>query len=145
MTRLTAVICEDEPRMAAALADTVTSMYGLHLAATVDSVGEAIAATHRETPSLVVVDLALAGELGLGVIAALHEAAPGCAVVVLVPPAFVGLQFEAVASGAMNLVETTDLRPLQCCIEHLTEVHGEGCPSCADQARRRAALWDWRD
>lgn len=140
-TGLVAVICEDDPALAAALADTVTHLYGLRLAATVASAAEAIEAAGLAKPDLVVIDLALAGEVGLGVIDRLREAAPGCAVVVLVPPAFVGLQPEAVASGAMTLVESSDLRSLQCCIEHLTEAHGDACHSCADQQRRRASLW----
>lgn len=142
---LVAVICEDDPALATALADTVVHLYGLRLAAAVASAAEAVAAVGLAKPDLVVIDLALAGDVGLGVIATLQEAAPGCAVVVVVPPAFVGLQPEAVASGAMTLVESSDLRSLQCCIEHLTEVHGDACRSCADQQRRRASLWTLSD
>ncbi len=141
---LVAVICEDDPGLANALAAAVTHLYGLRVAAAVASAAEAIAATAVAQPDLVVIDLALAGELGLGVIAALHEAAPGCSVVVVVRPAFVGLQAEAVASGAMTLIESSDLRALQCCIEHLNGAHGEACPSCADQQRRRSLLSTWR-
>ncbi len=141
---MVAVICEDDPRLATALADTVTHLYGLKVAAAVASAAEAISAVAVARPTLVVIDLALAGDLGLGVIAALHEAAPACAVVVVVPPAFVELQPEAVASGAMTLVDSSDLRGLQCCIEHLSGVHGEACPSCADQQRRRSLLSTWR-
>lgn len=142
---LVAVICEDEPELAAALADTLTHLYGLQLLATVTTAAEAVRVAASAKPDLVVIDLALAGALGLGVVAALHEAAPGSAVVVVVPPAFVGLQPEAVAAGAMTLVESSDLRPLQCCVEHLTGVHGDACPSCADQQRRRESVWWWRD
>lgn len=138
---LVAVICEDDPGLVTALATTVTHLYGVRLAASVTSAPEATAATALCRPDLVVIDLALAGEHGLGVIGVLHDASPGCAVVVVVPPAFVGLQADAVASGAMTLVESSDLRPLQCCIEHLTQVHGDDCRSCADQQRRRASLW----
>lgn len=138
---LVAVICEDDPGLASALAATVTHLYGMELAASVSSAPEAIAATVVCRPDLVVIDLALAGEHGLEVVGVLHDAAPGCAVVVMVPPAFVGLQAEAVASGAMTLVESSDLRALQCCIEHLTGVHGENCRSCTDQQRRRDSLW----
>jgi len=142
---LVAVICEDDVALATALVDTVTNVYGLRLAATVASAAEAIAATAHFKADLVVIDLALAGHLGLGVVAALHEASPGCAVVVVVSPTFVTLEVEAVAAGAMTLVESSDLRPLQCCIEHLTQVHGDDCPSCADQQRRRTSLWRWHD
>lgn len=140
---LLAVICQDDGALATAIKDTVTYLYGLQVAATVASATEAIAAAERSKPDLVVIDLVLAGELGLGVVSALRAAAPGCAVVVVVPPAFITLQLDAVASGAMTLVESSDLRPLQCCIEHLTEVHGDACRSCADQQRRRASLMAW--
>lgn len=138
---LVAVICEDDPGLATALSATVTHLYGVRVAASVSSASDATAATALCRPDLVVIDLAIAGEQGLGVIGVLHDAAPGCAVVVVVPPAFVGLQSDAVASGAMTLVESTDLRSLQCCIEHLTGVHGEACRSCADQQRRRESMW----
>lgn len=138
-----AIICEEDPALLRALADTITYLYGLDLVATVTSAAEAIRVSAGVQPDLVVIDLGLAGVLGLGVVAALHEVAPRCAVVVVVPPAFVGLQADAVASGAMTLVESTDLRPLQCCIEHLTGVHGENCRSCADQQRRRESPWWW--
>lgn len=142
---LVAVICEDDPELAAALEGTLTQLYGMQLAARVTTAAEAVRVAATVKPDLVVIDLALAGDLGLGVVSALHEAAPGCTVVVVVPPAFVGLQPEAVAAGAMTLVESSDLRPLQCCVEHLTGVHGDACPSCADQQRRRESLWWWRD
>lgn len=140
---LVAVICEDDVELATALADTLTHLYGLQLLATVTTAAEAIRVAAGAKPDLVVIDLALAGDRGLGVVAALHDAAPGCAVVVVVPPAFVGLQPEAVAAGAMTLLESSDLRPLQCCVEHLTGIHGDACPSCADQQRRRESLWWW--
>jgi len=140
---LLAVICEDDAALATALGDTVTHLYGLEVAAAVASASEAIVAAERSKPGLVVIDLVLAGELGLGVVSALRAAAPECAVVVVVPPAFITLQLDAVASGAMTLVESSDLRPLQCCIEHLTQVHGDDCRSCADQQRRRASLMAW--
>lgn len=142
---LVAVICQDDVALATALVDTVTNVYGLRLAASVASAAEAIAATAHFQADLAVIDLALAGDLGLGVVAALHEASPGCAVVVVVSPTFVTLEVEAVAAGAMTLVESSDLRPLQCCIEHLTQVHGDDCPSCADQRRRRTSLTWWYD
>lgn len=138
-----AVICEDDPVLAAALIATVSHLYGLNVAATVTSLSEAFSAADRTSPDLVVIDLALAGEFGLGVIPALHVAAPGCSVVVVVPPAFVGLQEEALAAGAVSFVESSDLRPLQCSIEHLRDVHVEACRSCIDQQRRRASMWRW--
>lgn len=138
-----AVICEDDPALVRALADTITYLYGLDLVATVASAAEAIRVSAEVQPDLLVIDLGLAGVAGLGVVAALHDVAPRCAVVIVVPPAFVGLQADAVASGAMTLVESSDLRPLQCCIEHLTGVHGENCRSCADQQRRRESPWWW--
>lgn len=134
-----ALVCEDDPALAAALAHTIADLYGLRVAATVDACGAALAAAADLHPDLVVVNLALAGQRGLDVVAALQEAAPGCAVVVLAPPEFADLRFDAVAAGAITLVETCDLRPLQCSIERLTHVHPDTCPSCA--ARERERYW----
>lgn len=137
--RLVAVICEDDAVVAAALAHTLRDLYGMRVAATVRSGAAALVAAASIQPNLVVIDLALTGERGLRIVPELHEAAPGCAVVVAAPPEFVDLRLDAVASGAVTLVKTSDLRPLQCSVERLIYVHGENCPSCA--ARDRESYW----
>lgn len=81
-----AIICEDDPSLLRALADTITYLYGLDLMATVTSAAEAIRVSAKIQPDLAVIDLALADSAGLGVVAALQEVAPRCAVVIVVPP-----------------------------------------------------------
>lgn len=129
------VVCEDDATVAAAVVHTVCDLYGLRVAATVLTGPEALAAAARLHPDLVVVDLALAGQLGLRIVSALQTSAPGCAVIVTAPPEFAELRLDAVAAGAVTLVETCDLRPLQCSIERLIHVHGDNCPSCAARER----------
>lgn len=128
---LAAVICEDDTLAATALVDTLNGLYGFEVVALVTSGDDVVAATARTQPNVVVVDLALAGEAGLRIVAALREAAPGCAVVVLVASPFGRLRASAEDAGAMALVEMDDLRPLRRCLEqvHLRS-HAENCPSC---------------
>ncbi len=139
VVRLVAVICQDDVVLAAALVHTVGDLYGLRISATVHTAEAALTATASVQPDLVVIDLALAGERGLRIVRQLQQVAPGCAVVVAAPPEFGDLRLDAVAAGAVTLIETCDLRPLQCSIERLTHVHGENCPSCA--ARERESYW----
>jgi len=136
---LVAVICQDDPVLAAALVHTLADLYGVRIAATVRTASAVLRAAAEVQPDLVVVDLASVGEHGLRIVGELQQAAPGCAVVVAAPPTFADLRLDAVAAGAITLIETSDLRPLQCSIERLTHVHGENCPSCA--ARERESYW----
>ncbi len=130
---LGAVICEDDPVVAAALVDTINGLYGIEVLATLTSGDETIAAAAGARPDLVVVDLALAVPWGLGIVPRLIEVAPGAIVVVLVPEPFGGLRGAAVDAGAAALVELSDLRPLRACLERLhARVHAPvGCPCCA--------------
>lgn len=128
---LAAVVCEDDTVMATALVDTLNGLYGFDLVAAVASGQDAVAAVARTQAHVVVLDLALAGEAGLGIVPALREAAPACAVVVLVPTPFRRLRASAEDAGAMALVELDDLRPLRRCLEQVhLRAHAESCPSC---------------
>ena len=138
-TPLVAVICEDDAVVATALAHTLRDLYGMRVAATVRTAAAALVAAASIQPNLVVIDLALTGQRGLRIVPELHEAAPGCAVVVCAPPEFVDLRLDAVASGAVTLVKASDVRPLHCSVERLISMHGENCSSCA--AREREAYW----
>lgn len=128
---LAAVVCEDDTVMEAALIDTLNGLYAFDVVAAVTSGDEAVAAVARTQPNVVVLDLALAGEAGLRIVPALREAAPACAVVVLVPSPFGRLRASAEEAGAMALVELEDLRPLRRCLEQVhLRAHAESCPSC---------------
>lgn len=128
---LTAVVCEDDAVVAAALVDTVDGMFGFEVVARVDSGDDALAAVARVKPDIVVLDLAVAGDSGLRIVADLRRAAAACAVVVVVPYRFGGLRASAEEAGAMALMELTDLRPLRACLERIhISAHAESCPSC---------------
>lgn len=128
---LAAVICEDDAVVAAALIATLKGLYGFDVVAAVASGDDVVAAASRTRPAVVVVDLALAGEAGLGIVPALREVAPGCAVVVLVPRPFGRLRASAEEVGAMALVELSDLRALRRCLEQVhRRAHADACPSC---------------
>ena len=73
--------------------------------------------TRQLSPELVVVDLASAGSRGLGIVADLHEAAPGCSVVLMAP--FEGLKEWALSAGGYDLVGKDDLRDLERCLRRL--------------------------
>lgn len=68
-------------------------------------------AAAEQRPDVAVVDLALTGFLGLGVVGELHRAAPGCAVLVLSP--FAGLTGAALEAGAHGCATPADVRPLE--------------------------------
>lgn len=108
-----ALICEDDAAVAAALVDTANGLFGFEVVAPVASGGEAIELSSTVQPDLVVIDVALFGERGLGTISALLDAAPGCAVVVVAQAPFASLRAAAIEAGAMALVELTDLRHLR--------------------------------
>lgn len=126
-----AVICEDDAVAATALVDTLSGLFGFSVAAVVATGAEALAAAGALTPELVVIDLALAGERGLGIISALVEASPATTVVALIPARFAALRADAREAGARELVELGDLRPLRRCLERLhAAAHGANCPTC---------------
>lgn len=63
------------------------------------------------------VDLTLAGMVGLGLVEALRTFAPAPAVVVLCP--FPALHGDALAAGAADLLHPSDLRAVERCVTRL--------------------------
>jgi ActR/RegA family two-component response regulator len=74
-------------------------------------------------PDLIVLELALAGTCGLGIVPALLAAAPGSAVVLLSP--FAALRDAALGAGACDLVDGDDLRELRRAVGRLVADRGE--------------------
>lgn len=68
-------------------------------------------------PELIILEFALAGAMGLGIVPALAGAVPGTAVVLLSP--FSGLREPALAAGAYDFVDDRDLRDLRRCVRRL--------------------------
>lgn len=105
-----AVICHDDVASQRAVG-VLLERTGLEVAAVADYADEAVAAVRRHQPSVVVVDLAVTGERGVGAVAAFTEAAPGCVVAALSP--FSGLEGVVRQAGARCLVDPGDLRHLE--------------------------------
>lgn len=98
---------------------------GISVVGVENSGTRAIAAARSTLPDLVVMDLALSGALGLRLVGALLDAAPGAAVVVLSP--FNTLRGAALFAGALELVSLRDLRRLAVCVHHVLAAHPDAC------------------
>ena len=103
----TALVCDDEPATTRAV-EAILRRCGFDVLASAPSAAEALRAAAGGV-DVVVVDLALTGDRGLGVIEAFHAARPGCAVVVLSP--FDSLHGPAMDAGAFAFVATWPADP----------------------------------
>jgi ActR/RegA family two-component response regulator len=101
---------------------------GVEVVGVLESAGDLISMASATRPDHIVVDLALSGELGLGIVGALRDAAPKCAVVVLCP--FDSLRQPALRAGASELFDFTDLRKLDRCLQQ-QGAHEPGCDCCS--------------
>lgn len=106
----------DEPNTSRAVG-AVLRRCGFETAGAVTSPAEALVATGGCEPDVVVLDLALTGELGLGAVQALHAVAPKCAVVVV--SSFDTMRPAALQAGAYDFVGLSDLRLLERCMRRL--------------------------
>lgn len=79
----------------------------------VETVSAALAGAERGA-DVIVVDLALTGALGLGVVTQLLAAAPGCSIFAV--SSFPELNLAALDAGASRLVNEEDLRDLDRCL-----------------------------
>lgn len=107
--------------------EVILDQCGFDVVAEVTSAEEAIRHAARAEPDAVVVDLALSGPLGLGIVPRLLAAAPGAAIVVLSP--FTALHGPALEAGARELLDKYDLRPLRPLL-HLVRSSPEGSRGC---------------
>ena len=73
-------------------------------------------------PDVIVLELALAGTCGLGIVPVLLAAVPGSAIVLLSP--FGGLRDAALRAGAYDLVDGDDLRELRRSVRRLVADRG---------------------
>jgi hypothetical protein len=102
-----AVLCEDDQVLAAALSVALTAHH-LEVIARVDRGSDLLAAVAEHDPAVVVVDAALLGAQGVGLLAGVREAS-GARLVVLCPP---GLDLPGLIEEADAVVPGDDLRPL---------------------------------
>jgi len=107
---LRALSCNDDAGIRRAV-EVIVRRCGCDLVGDVGAAGEAIVAAKVAEPDVVVVDLALTGDLGLGVVAGLHAVCPRCAVIVV--SSFDTMRQAALAAGAYDFVGNADLRALE--------------------------------
>jgi CheY-like chemotaxis protein len=102
-----AVVCEDEPALAAALR-SVLAAHGLQVVATVERGADLLTVLAEHDPAVVVVDAALLGTQGVGLLAAVREASTARLVAVCPP----GLDLPGLVEDTDAVVPGDDLRPL---------------------------------
>ena len=102
-----AVVCEDEPALAAALT-SVLAAHGLQVVATVGRGADLLAVVAEHDPAVVVVDVALLGAQGVGRLATVRQAGTARLVAVCPP----GLDLPSLIEEADVVVPGDDLRPL---------------------------------
>lgn len=114
------LVCDDAPASRRAV-EAILAGCGFEVVASVGSAAEALVATELSSPDVIVLDLALTGDLGLRVVAALRAAHSGCAVVVL--SSFASLRRPALDAGAYDFVADAgaDLRELEGCLRRLAD------------------------
>ena len=122
---LHAIVYDDDvsTRRAAAV---IVERSGADLLDVTGDVGDVVEHVRPRLPDLIVLELALAGALGLGIVPALLAAVPGTAVILLSP--FGALREAALGAGAYDLVDGDDLRELRRCVRRLVAERraGEG-------------------
>ncbi len=125
--RASAVLCEDLTDLNRAIG-VMLSDCGFAVLA-VSSSDDTLAAVRASQPEVVVIDIALSGRFGLGLIPAVIAAAPNCRVIVL--SALDGLHDRVLAAGAIELLRPTDLRPLRGALQAVLNDQIHGC-TCGD-------------
>ena len=113
---LRAVSCTDSAANRRAV-EAILLRGGFHIFAEVGSALDAIAAASVGQPDVVVLDIALTGDLGLRALRELHDAAPACAVIVV--SSFETLRPASLAAGAYEFVGNADLRALERALRRL--------------------------
>ena len=115
--RLQGLVYDDDPDTRRAVV-AILARCGFQVAGYVASPADALVAA-TANPDVIVLDLALSGSRGLGILAALRAVAPGCALVVLSP--FGALRQAALEAGACDFIDKRDMRQLEGCLRAVAE------------------------
>ena len=129
--RLRGLVYDDDPDTRRAVA-AILARCGFDLAGHVASPADALVAA-GSLPDVIVLDLALSGARGLGILAALHAVAPACTLVVLSP--FDRLKEAALDAGACDFIDKRDMRQLERCLRRVAEQAAPGPPADAPTAQ----------
>ena len=109
-TGLVGVVCDDRPRMRAAV-EALMERCGFAVASSTGDVRGLFDAVAASRPDVAVLALAACGTRGLSVVGALSTVDRDCPIVVL--SSFESLRHDAAAQGARALVDEDDLRALE--------------------------------
>jgi DNA-binding response OmpR family regulator len=120
--RTALLLCGGSPVPCSTLERIVTDA-GLTVVAKVRHWSEAVERVAETVVDVAIVDLALAGSVGVRLISVLRTASPTTQVIVLSPLEAVDLA--ALDAGAIEVVQPTDLRPLAAALRSL--VPGDSC------------------
>ncbi|HEX2027821.1 MAG TPA: response regulator [Nitriliruptorales bacterium] len=110
----TAIVCGDDPAMDQVLM-AILDDAGFLLVGRAQRGVEAVELAAARPSDVLLLDLAVAGPLGLRIIPAIHLAAPNCAVIVLSP--LDTLDAASLEAGAFAVVGQRDLRGLREALE----------------------------
>jgi two-component system response regulator AlgR len=112
------VICDDDPVLRE-IVETLAKVRGYEVIAHAENAIEAIDAAKAGAADVVILDIALPGMSGVEAIPHIHEARPGCKVMILT--AFDSEREAAVAAGAVEVFNKTELLALDAALQRLEE------------------------
>ncbi len=115
---LRGLCCNDDPATGRAI-EAILGRCGFNVVGQVASAADTMVAAGLCEPHVVVIDLVLTGDLGLGALAALRAVAPRCAVVVFSSLDTMGPA--ALEAGAYDFVGIADLRALERSLRRLAD------------------------
>jgi DNA-binding NarL/FixJ family response regulator len=114
---LTALLLCSEGTVPCPVLERCATDAGLEVIAQVGHWTEAVARVAELDVDVAVVDLSLAGSIGVRLIEVLRTADPACEVIALSPLEEIDLA--ALEAGALEVVQPSDLRPLTAALERL--------------------------
>ncbi len=117
--RRAAVICTDDDARAALLAWALTScaFSSVHIT---QSYGAFLEVARTECADAALIDLALAGAQGVKVVSSVHAVAPATRVVLL--SSFSSVRKAAMAHGAFDLIDPSDIAALQTSLRRMSSI-----------------------